>query len=131
MRLTRHALLVLLTSVPTGARATEYRFCVWCDNHVAQTVVHSGVPDLGKEWYRVKTAMMFAKAYGAQGCSVGDFAPQQCGSLAEETLVYTSVSGEQIEALLSGNPVVIAQTFVEVVTGLPAAVIRWVGNWFK
>ena len=109
----------------TTANASEYRFCVSCDTHVAQSTVRSDIVDFGKEWYRVKTAMTFQKAYRAQGCSVSDFSEPICGHLFNEELVFVSVSGDQITGLLSGNPVLIGQTFVEIIIGLPITAVNW------
>lgn len=115
----------LLLATPTAASASEYRFCVSCDTHAAQTTVRSDVVDFGKEWYRVKTAMTFQKAYSAQGCSVGDFSEPICGHLANEELVFVSVSGDQITGLLSGNPILIGQTLIEIIIGVPITVVNW------
>lgn len=121
--------MALALSAPTSVAAVEYRYCVSCDNHRAQALVSSGTPDLGKEWYRVKTAMMFQQAYGSLSCSASDFELTRCGGDPEEKLEYTAVSGDQIEGILSGNPVTITQTFVEVITGIPAAIIDWFKRW--
>lgn len=115
---------------PSPAHAVEYRFCVACDNYAAQALVSSGTPDFGKEWYRVKTAMMFAKAHQSQSCGASDFSPTKCGHLPEEKLLFLSVDGDQINGLLSGNPVVIGQSAIEIVTGIPAIIFKWVKSWF-
>lgn len=135
----RIALLFCLLAFP--ATATEHRYCVACDTHSAQTTVKSELVDFGKEWYRIKTGMVFQKAYGAQGCSVSDFSEAQCGLLPNEELIYLAVNGDQISGLLSGNPVLIGQTLVEVVVGIPVSVffwtvekggelVDWIGDWF-
>lgn len=112
------------------AVSTEYRFCVSCDTHRAQTTISSGAADFGREWYRVKTGMLFQKAYSAQGCSVSEFSEAECGLLPNEELVFVAVNGDQISALLSGNPVLIGQTLVEIVVGIPVAAYDWIASWF-
>ena len=44
--------------------------------------------------------------------------------------MFLSVDGDQINGLLSGNPVVIGQSAIEIVTGIPAIVFKWVKSWF-
>lgn len=134
-------LILLFCLIALPAKATDYRYCVSCDTHSAQATVKTELVDFGKEWYRVKTGMVFQKAYGAQGCSVSEFSEAQCGSLPNEELVYLSVNGDQISGLLSGNPVLIGQTIVEVIVGVPVSVfswtvekggelVDWIGSWF-
>lgn len=118
------------SALPTAATAVEYRFCVSCDNHRASTLISSSRIDLGKEWYRVKTGMVFAKAYNSRSCGVTDFEAARCGSDPQETLDYTAIDGDQISALLSGNPVIIGQSLVEIIVGVPAQVWDWVKGWF-
>jgi hypothetical protein len=123
MRLTKILSLIIaagILSCSGPAWAVEYRFCVICNNHRANALVSSGRPDLGKEWFRVKTAQTFAKAYNSQSCSANDFDTAMCGGDREESLNYTAINGEQIEALLSGNPITMGQAAVEIVTGIPA-----------
>ena len=114
----------------TSAQGAEYKYCVACDTHSAQTTVSSGSVDFGKEWYRVKSGMIFQKAYGAKGCSVSHYSAAQCGHLTNEELVFTSVDGDQITGLLSGNPVLIGQTLVEIIVGIPVSAYDWVMDWF-
>lgn len=123
--------LILLAFIYDPAGATEYRFCVACDTHRAQTKIKSSIVDFGKEWYRVKTAMLFQQAYGAKGCSVSDFYEAECGSLATEELVFYSATGDQVSALISGNPVLMGQTLVEIVVGVPFETYEWIADWFE
>ena len=58
------------------------------------------------------------------------FSPAKCGHLPEEKLMFLSVDGDQINGLLSGNPVVIGQSVIQIVTGIPAIVFKWVKSWF-
>jgi hypothetical protein len=121
------AALGALTLPPT-ALAVDYRFCVICDNHRTNALVSSGTIDYGVEWYRVKTAEKYAKAYGARSCSANNFDPATCGDLPEEQLSYEGLSGDQLQGLVSGNPVTTTQTVIEVATQTPARVVRELGK---
>lgn len=121
---------VVLIAMNVPCFATEYDFCVACDTHMSRTTLKSGAVDFGKEWYRVKAGMLFQKAYSAQGCSVSDFSEAKCGHLPNEELIFVSVNGDQVSALLSGNPILVGQTLVEIIVGVPAVAIRWISSFF-
>lgn len=118
--LAKFALPLLLIS--GAAQATDYRFCISSDRRPGHVLVKSGPADFGKEWYKVKSAQVFCQVTGASGCAATDFDASKCGHLPAEELTYSSATGDQIKALFSGNPLVMGQTAVEVVVGVPLRV---------
>lgn len=116
--------VLLLTAFATNlANATEYDYCITSNHGAAHLVVRSDIVDFGKEWYRVKSTMMYCQATNSTGCSASDYSYAQCGSLPPQFMTYTQVDGTQIHALFSGNPIVMAQTAVEVVTSVPTKTV--------
>lgn len=111
-------LALLAACVPSSAYATYYHYCISSDRRPANMVIHSGPVDFGKEWYRTRAAQDFCSANGANGCSATDFSPG-CAGLPEETITYHSADGNQLGALVSGNPLVMGQAAVEIATGVP------------
>src|SRR5438309_212537 len=83
LMIARSLMVVALLVLPRLVWATDYRFCVVCDNRTSQVVATSGPIDYGLEWYRVKTAEKVAQAYGSRSCGANDYDPNVCGSLPE------------------------------------------------
>jgi len=110
------AILAFLCAAPVSA--TDYHYCISSERRPANMVIHSGPVDFGKEWYRTRAAQDFCSANGASSCSASDFSAN-CANLAEETITYHTADGDQLGALVSGNPLVMGQAAVEVATGVP------------
>ena len=107
------------TLVSQAAMATEYDYCVSSDRRIGHVIVRTGITDFGKEWYRVKAAQAFCTVYGGRGCAASDFVPAKCNRFPPDTLEYVSANGDQIKGLFSGNPALMGQSAVEIVTGVP------------
>jgi len=110
------------------ASAYEYRFCVACNNYRTNLSVHWHTLDFGKEWFRVKSAQAIATSHNSQGCSARDYSEPICGSLPEEQLDYYNANKDQINALLSGNPVAMGQAAVEIGIGVPVNAVVATGQ---
>lgn len=123
------ALAYFLIHSPAG-NATEYRYCVSCDNYRGNVLVSAPIVDFGKEWYRVKTAELLTTAKGSQSCSARDYSPEVCGDLPSESLEYRSINGDQIDAILSGNPITMGQSLLDSIISAPVEIFKSIRNLF-
>jgi hypothetical protein len=106
-----------------SAHAAEYKFCVACDNYRAATIVTSNRSDLSKDWFKLKTALMYQNAHHSEFCRVGEYDLSECGGDPQERLDYTRISNDQITALLSDKPITVSQAAYEIMTDFPAATV--------
>jgi hypothetical protein len=110
------------------AFAVDYHFCVSSDTRSGNVITSSSIADYGHDWYQVKTAESFCFANGATGCAASDFSAATCGTLTEEHLDFYWASEDQAGALFSGDPFLMGQASVEIVTGIPVEAAKSVGT---